>query len=45
MDYYKSEDLKRFGEIGKFSKELMDKFFDYYDSTTHLFFQEHYASE
>jgi len=34
MDYYKSEDLKRFGEIGKFSKELMDKFFDYYDSAT-----------
>lgn len=29
-DYYKSEDLGRFGEIGKHKKELADKFFAYY---------------
>ena len=29
-DYYKSEDLARFGEIGKHRRELADKFFDYY---------------
>lgn len=28
--YYKSEDLKKFGEIGEFQKELADKFFSYY---------------
>ncbi len=28
--YYKPEDLPKFGEIGKESKELSDKFFDYY---------------
>ncbi len=28
--YYKPEDLSKFGEIGKESKELSDKFFDYY---------------
>jgi alkylhydroperoxidase/carboxymuconolactone decarboxylase family protein len=32
MDYYDSKDLKRFPEIGKFSKDLMKKFFDYYNS-------------
>ena len=32
MDYYKSEDLKKFSEVGKFSKDLMDKFFDYYNT-------------
>ncbi len=30
--YYNSEDLKKFGNIGEFSKELADKFFDYYGS-------------
>ena len=34
MDYYNSEDLKKFSEVGKFSKELMDKFFEYYNSAT-----------
>ena len=34
MDYYDPEDLKRFSEIGKFSEELMRKFFDYYNSAT-----------
>lgn len=28
--YYKPEDLKKFGDIGEFQKELADKFFDYY---------------
>ncbi len=28
--YYKPEDLPKFGEIGKESKELSDKFFNYY---------------
>ena len=32
MDYYDSDDLKKFSEVGKFSKDLMDKFFDYYNS-------------
>ncbi len=32
MDYYDSQDLKRFPEIGKFSKDLMQKFFDYYNA-------------
>jgi len=32
MDYYDSKDLKRFPEMGKFSKDLMEKFFDYYNS-------------
>lgn len=30
MSYYKSEDLKKFPEIGQFQKELADKFFSYY---------------
>lgn len=28
--YYKSEDLKKFGKIGEFQKDLADKFFNYY---------------
>lgn len=28
--YYNREDLKKFGNIGEFQKELGDKFFDYY---------------
>ena len=28
--YYEADDLNRFGEIGKYKKELADKFFDYY---------------
>jgi alkylhydroperoxidase/carboxymuconolactone decarboxylase family protein len=32
MDYFDSKDLKRFPEMGKFSKDLMEKFFDYYNS-------------
>jgi len=34
MDYYKSEDLKKFEEVGKFRKDLMDKFFEYYNAAT-----------
>lgn len=34
MDYYNPDDLKKFSDIGKFSKELMDKFFEYYNSAT-----------
>jgi alkylhydroperoxidase/carboxymuconolactone decarboxylase family protein len=29
--YYQSEDLKKFGQIGEFQKELADKFFSYYN--------------
>ena len=28
--YYNPEDLKKFGSIGEFQKELADKFFNYY---------------
>jgi alkylhydroperoxidase/carboxymuconolactone decarboxylase family protein len=28
--YYQPEDLKKFGNIGEFNKELADKFFDWY---------------
>ncbi|MCP3931541.1 MAG: 4-carboxymuconolactone decarboxylase [Bacteroidetes bacterium] len=28
--YYKPEDLKKFGKVGEFQKEMADKFFDYY---------------
>jgi len=28
--YYNPEDLKKFGDVGEFQKELADKFFDYY---------------
>ncbi len=31
MNYFESEDLKKFGDVGKFRKELMDKFFAYYN--------------
>jgi alkylhydroperoxidase/carboxymuconolactone decarboxylase family protein len=34
MDYYDNKDLKRFSEVGNFSKDLMNKFFDYYNSAT-----------
>ena len=30
--YYNSKDLKKFGEISQWQKELGDKFFDYYGS-------------
>lgn len=30
--YYKSEDLKKFGNITRVNKELGDKYFDYYNS-------------
>lgn len=30
MSYYKSEDLKKFGDITKWNENLGDKFFDYY---------------
>lgn len=29
-NYYESEDLKKFGNIGEFQKDLADKFFSYY---------------
>ncbi len=32
MSYYKPEDLKKFAEVGNFAKDLMDKFFDYYNA-------------
>ena len=32
MHYYQSADLARFQEVGKFSADLMKKFFDYYQS-------------
>lgn len=28
--YYNPEDLKKFGKVGEFQKEMADKFFDYY---------------
>jgi alkylhydroperoxidase/carboxymuconolactone decarboxylase family protein len=34
VHYYESEDLKRFAEVGKFRKELMDQFFAYYNEVT-----------
>ncbi len=34
MNYYESEDLKKFAEVGKFNDDLMKKFFDYYTSVT-----------
>ncbi len=30
--YYHAEDLRKFGDIGRFGKELADKFFEYYNS-------------
>ena len=32
-EYYKDEDLDRFGEIGKFKPELFRKFMDWYNAT------------
>lgn len=32
MHYYESRDLGRFEEVGKFSGDLMKKFFDYYNA-------------
>jgi len=32
--YYESEDLKKFGEIGKHGKALADEFFKYYGQVT-----------
>jgi alkylhydroperoxidase/carboxymuconolactone decarboxylase family protein len=32
MDYYQSEDLKKFADVGQFKPELMEKFFDYYNT-------------
>lgn len=32
-NYFESEDLKKFGNIGRVNKQLADKFFDYYNST------------
>jgi len=34
MSYFESKDLKRFAEVGKFRKELMDSFFAYYNKVT-----------
>lgn len=34
MHYYHSHDLKKFPEMGTFSKELMDQFFAYYQTAT-----------
>lgn len=28
--YYNPDDLKKFGDVGEFQKDLADKFFDYY---------------
>ncbi len=30
--YYNPDDLKKFGNVGEYQKELADKFFDYYGS-------------
>lgn len=30
--YYNPEDLKKFGDVGEFQKDLADKFFDYYNT-------------
>ncbi len=34
MSYYEPQDLKRFPEVGKFKKDLADKFFSYYGAST-----------
>ena len=34
MGYYEPEDLRRFPEIGKFRKDLAEKFFEYYGAST-----------
>jgi alkylhydroperoxidase/carboxymuconolactone decarboxylase family protein len=33
-NYYESEDLKKFGDIGRFGKTLADDFFKYYGDAT-----------
>ena len=33
-NYYDSKDLPKFAEVGKFRKDLMDKFFAYYGAVT-----------
>ncbi len=33
-DYYASEDLKKFGAIGRHAKPLADEFFKYYNAVT-----------
>ena len=32
MSYYEEEDLERFGEVGKYSPELFEKFMDWYQA-------------
>jgi len=32
MNYYESNDLKKFQDVGKFAPDLMNKFFEYYNS-------------
>ena len=34
LNYYESEDLKKFGEIGQHAKKLADDFFKYYGDVT-----------
>ena len=34
MSYYDPEDMERFPQVGKFAKDLMDRFFEYYDGAT-----------
>ncbi len=34
MNYYESKDLNRFADFGRFRKELMDRFFQYYNKVT-----------
>ncbi len=34
MNYYDSDDLERFGDVGKFRGDLMEKFFEYYNQAT-----------
>ena len=33
-NYYESEDLKKFGDIGQHAKNLADDFFKYYSDVT-----------
>jgi 4-carboxymuconolactone decarboxylase len=32
-DYYREEDLARFGEVGKYKKELFQKFMEWYNAS------------
>jgi alkylhydroperoxidase/carboxymuconolactone decarboxylase family protein len=34
MHYFETEDLKRFADVGEFSPEMMEKFFNYYNAAT-----------